>query len=209
MQTREVAIENLIEWIDNPFKRSTISDSDLAESIEKVGIKQPLAVVQRKNKYLVVDGNRRLRIALRLGIKKLFVNVYDDEDPVNLAIILNTTGRGWDQQTIGQLVAMHPDSINTIPRRFSNQIKSCMAVMKEKYPEFIQNYSVSCYQEAIRAASYVGRRDDDKFLTKAAFWVGKHRMSRLIRNSIEYRITSPSEIEKAIVTDKPLKVMSA
>jgi hypothetical protein len=84
-----------------------------------------------------------------------------------------------------------------------------MAVMKEKYPEFIQNYSVSCYQEAIRAASYVGRRDDDKFLTKAAFWVGKHRMSRLIRNSIEYRITSPSEIEKAIVTDKPLKVMSA
>ena len=108
MQTREVAIENLIEWIDNPFKRSTISDSDLAESIEKVGIKQPLAAVQRKNKYLVVDGNRRLRIALRLGIKKLFVNVYDDEDPVNLAIILNTTGRGWDQQTIGQLVAMHP-----------------------------------------------------------------------------------------------------
>mgnify|MGYP007073547484 CR=1 FL=1 len=62
---------------------------------------------------------------------------------------------------------------------------------------------------AVLASKFVGKRDDDKFVARAAFWVGKYKMSRFVRNSIEYGIITPSEIEKAIVTDKPLKVMSA
>jgi len=70
----KITIDKLVEWEDNPFKRQIITDSELEESIEEFGIKQPLAVIKiGENKYLIVDGNRRFRIALRRGMKIITV----------------------------------------------------------------------------------------------------------------------------------------
>ena len=77
MKTLDILTVELVEWLDNPFKRSQISDKDLAESIEQVGVKQPLAAIKKDGRYLIVDGNRRLRIARKLNIKQLPVNIYD------------------------------------------------------------------------------------------------------------------------------------
>ena len=204
MKTLDILTVELVEWLDNPFKRSQISDKDLAESIEQVGVKQPLAAIKKDGRYLIVDGNRRLRIAGKLNIKQLPVNIYDDEDPVKLAIILNTTGKGWDQQTLGQLVASHPEALSVVPRRYSGKIQGIMTLMGDDFKHFITNYSPNAYDEGMRAAAYVSRKDNKEFCKKAAFWVGKHKMTRHIRNAIGYNIASPADIEKAIMDDKPL-----
>ena len=44
---------------------------DLIENIKSVGIKEPLIVVEDKDKYIVVDGNHRLAIAKLINMEKV------------------------------------------------------------------------------------------------------------------------------------------
>lgn len=79
-----------------PFKlqaRSVFSDKsidELSESIQKYGIRQPLTVVpspSKGEKYEVVSGERRLRAAEKIGIKKvpcIIIKNYSDAEEIAL-----------------------------------------------------------------------------------------------------------------------------
>jgi ParB family chromosome partitioning protein len=81
----------------NPFQpRSDFRDealNELADSISEQGIIQPLTV--RKlgyDRYQIISGERRLRAANAVGLKKVpcFIRVANDEQMLELALIENT-----------------------------------------------------------------------------------------------------------------------
>lgn len=206
MKTLHVYLNQLDEWTDNPIKRSQMPDSELVDSISKIGVKQPLAVIRKGDRYLVIDGNRRLRAAARLGIESLLVNVYDaKEDPHELAIILNTTGRPWDSQAVGQLVADHQHVVSTIPKRLRNKLLGAMRLLGEDFADFIQHSSLSTYDYGMKLASYLEQRDNRDFCKKAVLWVSKHKMGYIIRVAIMLSV-SPAEIREAVDSDIPLTI---
>lgn len=205
MNILDVHVSQLKEWSDNPVKRSRISDKELSDSIKAYGVKQPLTVVLYNGGYLVVDGNRRLRIAKKQGIESLPVVVCNNDDPVALAITLNTTVRAWDQQTVGQLVASHPEAAQYIPDRYKNLV-GCMRLLGDDYLAFIREYGVNAYNVAIRLAKYLGRYNDKEFCKKVVLWVAKHKMIRLARNVVDSKQDGScfSKFEEAIELDKPI-----
>lgn len=202
----DVNVNELDEWSENPFKRSTLSDEELYASIEDVGILEELAVVPQQKKYIVIDGNRRLRIAKKIGLKSLSVKVYYEfsDKPLKLAIELNTRGRPWDMQTVGQFVAANPQAMHDIPVRYSQKIKPMIELLNGDFATFIKYYPPNAYIWGMKAASYVGRKDDREFCKKAVFWVGKHKLNKLVRLATDLN-TPPGDIEKAILKDKPLR----
>src|SRR5207245_3156418 len=70
----------------NPYNPRMIFDPDsmtiLENSIKKVGILIPLLVYRRKkdDKYVLLDGERRLRSAIHLDLDKVPVNVIPEPD---------------------------------------------------------------------------------------------------------------------------------
>ena len=65
--------------------------SELAESIKTYGIIQPLVVVKRNNRYLIVAGERRFRAAKIAGIKEVPVVVKEmtDQEIREVALVEN------------------------------------------------------------------------------------------------------------------------
>ena len=194
----------LLEWKDNPVKRSKISDKDLEDSIRENGVKKALDVIKQNGRYLVVDGNRRFRVARRLGVPELYVNLHDDSDPVRLAVLINTNGSQWDQQTLGQLVSAYPEALAAVPANYRKRLASMIALLGDEFADFITNYSPNVYVWGLNVAACVGRKDDKEFAKKAIFWVGRHKLLRIIRQAIDVG-TPPAELEKAIRQDRPLR----
>lgn len=64
---------------------------ELAESIERNGLIQPIIVVKREGYYQIVAGERRWRAAKLAGLKKVPVVIqdYDDRQLEELALIEN------------------------------------------------------------------------------------------------------------------------
>ena len=74
MQIKEIAIERLIEYADNPRNNDTAVEA-VANSIEEFGFKVPLVI--DKN-YIIVAGHTRLKAAKRLGLTKVPCIIADD-----------------------------------------------------------------------------------------------------------------------------------
>ncbi|MDD7363548.1 MAG: ParB/RepB/Spo0J family partition protein [Peptoniphilus sp.] len=64
---------------------------ELAESIRKVGVLQPLLVKKEEDDYLLIAGERRLRAARRAGLKEVPVRMIDasDEEVDQISLIEN------------------------------------------------------------------------------------------------------------------------
>lgn len=79
----------------NPDQPRQVFDEDklleLADSIKKNGIIDPLIVVQRKNYYMIVAGERRWRASKKAGLKKVPVIVRDftEQEIAEIALIEN------------------------------------------------------------------------------------------------------------------------
>ncbi|MBQ7564566.1 MAG: ParB/RepB/Spo0J family partition protein [Lachnospiraceae bacterium] len=79
----------------NPDQPRQVFDEDklleLADSIKKNGIIDPLIVVQRKNYYMIVAGERRWRASKKAGLKKVPVIVRDftEQEIAEISLIEN------------------------------------------------------------------------------------------------------------------------
>jgi len=67
---------------------NTTTINELAESIKKVGILQPLVVRMKENKFELIAGERRLRAAISIGLEKVPVMLYEVNDIGSTAIAL-------------------------------------------------------------------------------------------------------------------------
>ncbi|MBF0710785.1 MULTISPECIES: ParB/RepB/Spo0J family partition protein [unclassified Gemella] len=79
----------------NPYQPRTIFDQDkideLAESIEKNGLLQPIILKKTLSGYYIIAGERRYRASQKLGLEKISAIVKDisDEDMMVFAILEN------------------------------------------------------------------------------------------------------------------------
>jgi ParB/RepB/Spo0J family partition protein len=73
--------------------------SALADSIREQGILVPLTVFRSKDKYVLLDGERRWRCAVSLGLNKVPAIVQDKPDPVTnimMMFAIHNARRDWD-----------------------------------------------------------------------------------------------------------------
>lgn len=78
---------------------------ELAQSIQKYGIVQPLVVVKKENKYELVAGERRLRAAKLIGLNEVpvIVKEYDEQSKNEISLIENIQRE--DLNTLEQAMA--------------------------------------------------------------------------------------------------------
>ncbi len=89
----EVAVKDIEA---NPWQPRTEFDeqslAELAESIRKIGIIQPITVRALENgKYQLITGERRFRAAKLIGLKKMpaYVRLADDQNMIEMALVEN------------------------------------------------------------------------------------------------------------------------
>lgn len=200
------SIDNLVEWKDNPIKRAKLSDSDIRDGLTQFGFIDALDVqLTSDGKYLVIDGNRRLRIARDINLTSIPVIVHDaDQNPIWLAFQLNMVGAKWDGQTAAQLIADYPECFVYLPKRIQPRIKGIMNVLGDDFKRYIREYSINTFDLAMQAASYVGRREEEEFCKRVAFWAGKYQVTRKLRLYLEEK-SSPTILERLIEQNKPIK----
>lgn len=92
----ELVNEIEIDKIDvNPFQPRTQFDEEalkeLAESISKLGVIQPLTVRAVDGRYQLISGERRLRAAKLAGLKTIpvFIRTADDQGMLEMALVEN------------------------------------------------------------------------------------------------------------------------
>lgn len=205
----EVDIKDLKEWGDNPVNRRNIPDAELRKSLEENGtMADTIAIVPNGNGYVVIDGNRRLRIAKDFSPGgKFMAKLYaKDVDKVALAIILNGIGKAWNRQAFTQFVIGHPDRIEIIPKQYRSSTKAMCDLLGSDFKWFALNCRPNAYDWGVQLANYLGKGDDEKFVKKAVLWVGRYKLTREVRRAIDTS-ASKSMIEKAIANDKPLKII--
>lgn len=208
-KTIEVDMKDLHEWKDNPVKRQAIPDNELRKSLEEDGLgADMIAIVPNGKGYIVVDGNRRLRIAKELGINEKFLaKVYSkDVDKVALAIKLNGVGTPWDRQSYTQFTVGHPERIDKLPERYRSDTRNMYELLgKKDYEWFAMNCKPSAYNWGIQLAKYLGEFGDEAFTKKTVMWVGRHKLVREARRAIDSS-ASKSMLKKAIMQDKPIYI---
>ena len=69
---REIALDDIFAYTDQPRKYfDEESLNELADSIRQVGVLQPILVVSRESRYMIVSGERRYRAAVQAGLKTI------------------------------------------------------------------------------------------------------------------------------------------
>jgi hypothetical protein len=205
----EIDIKDLREWGDNPVNRRDIPDNELRQSLENDGLMvDTIAVVPNGTGYVVVDGNRRLRIAREIGTEgKFLAKVYSkDVDRLALAIKLNGIGKAWNRQAYTQFVVGHPSRIDLLPKQYRSSTKNMYDLLGNDFRWFALNCRPNAYDWGVQLANYIGKGDDESFVKKTVLWVGRYKLVREARRAIDSS-ASKSMIEKAITNDKPLKII--
>ena len=65
--------------------------SELAQSIESLGIIQPITVKKQDDKFLIISGERRFRASKIVGLKTIpaYVRLADDKELLEMALVEN------------------------------------------------------------------------------------------------------------------------
>jgi len=132
-----VSIEDLIPNPDQPRKSFTQESLDeLAESIRRHGLLQPLLVHQEKSgKYIIIAGERRYRAAQIAGLEQLpvIVRSQDDENHrIELSLVENIQREDLDPIEEAQAYAKLMEITGVTQERVAEMVgKSRVAVTKE------------------------------------------------------------------------------
>ena len=92
-----------IDLIDlNPFQPRTNFNSNeleqLASSIEKLGLIQPITVKKNENRYTLISGERRLRAFQKLSKKSIpaYIRLANDQESLEMALVENIQRKNLD-----------------------------------------------------------------------------------------------------------------
>lgn len=103
-QLQQIAVDKIDHNPDNPRLIFRISDlDDLLESIRIYGIQVPISVYREGKRFVLIDGERRWRCALKLNKKSIPALVQEKPGPLeNLLLMFNIHAlrEQWDLLTI-------------------------------------------------------------------------------------------------------------
>lgn len=160
----EIETKQLHEWKDNPVQRYVVSVDALRADVETKGLASPITVVPNGKGYIVVDGNRRLKLARDFGIDVMKALVYaKGTDIIALAMSLNGFSAVWDLQTMGQLVADNLERLEVIPERHKKELLPIITLLGSDFKSFITSHKPAAYQWGMKAARYIGEKEDKEF----------------------------------------------
>jgi ParB family chromosome partitioning protein len=98
----EVEMIEISDIVSNPYQpRDTFESNsikELADSIDSFGIIQPLTIRERKDKYELIAGERRLRAAKFLGYEKVpaIVRNFNNQEMAEIALVENLQRKDLD-----------------------------------------------------------------------------------------------------------------
>jgi ParB family transcriptional regulator, chromosome partitioning protein len=117
-----IEIDKIVRNPENPrivFRPGELGQ--LTDSIRKYGIQVPLAVYREGNKYVLIDGERRWRCAIKLNLKQVPAIVQPKPDRLsNLLLMFNIHAlrEQWDLLTIALKL---PDVVDLLKKKNSRE----------------------------------------------------------------------------------------
>ena len=101
---KEIDVKLIDPNPENPRMIFRQQDLDnLLQSISKIGVQVPISVYKNKNRFVLIDGERRLRVCKKLNISKIPAIIQEKPSPLdNLLMMFNIHAlrEQWDHMTI-------------------------------------------------------------------------------------------------------------
>ena len=95
----EISIDSIVT---NPYQPRThfdeVSLNELSQSIEELGIIQPITVVKQGKKFQLISGERRFRASKKIGLKVIpaYVRIANDQEMLEMALVENIQRKDLD-----------------------------------------------------------------------------------------------------------------
>ncbi len=133
-QNNTVPISKIIADPNQPRKYFDVAKlASLRRSVKAHGIVSPLIVEEKDGKFLLVDGERRLRVAQELGLKEIPITVISSKDPAGRLVEqfhIQEMHEGWTPVEKAMVISGLTDELGksfievcellNIPRRTAN-----------------------------------------------------------------------------------------
>src|SRR5438552_4751953 len=103
-ELKEIPVDKIVRNPENPrivFRSTELEE--LLESIRRYGIQVPISVYAERNRYVLIDGERRWRCCIKLNRKTIPALIQSKPDPLtNLLLMFNIHAlrEQWDLLTI-------------------------------------------------------------------------------------------------------------
>ena len=182
MQVHDIPLAEIDENEDNRYDQRNIDE--LAESIQVVGLQQPLVVQANGERYLLIAGHRRRNALALLGRKTApCIVLAADLDPSRRTLILhwtNTLARGGAGLTGSEVAGA------------AREIEAALVDLKQRgvveLPGKLREYVAGVLQ--VSEAALARAKAIDNHLTKA--FRGDYKCQR-IKDSVAYELSQCSE----------------
>jgi hypothetical protein len=113
-QIKKVLIRKIRCWEKNPRAIQKKDYARLKKHIQKYGQYKPLIVFRKKDYYVTLGGNMRLRALRDLKFKEVFIlEVFpkNEQEKIELSLIDNDRGGYYDEQQLAELIYPYKDII--------------------------------------------------------------------------------------------------
>ena len=131
----------------NPRKRFGQEEEDeLVESIKEKGVLNPIIVYERNGKYILLDGERRFRACMKLGLEFVPAHILERKPTIleNLSIMfhIHNVHEDWTDLEIARTVQRIMDeigirSVENITREDIKEIKKITSLSEYKIKKFL------------------------------------------------------------------------
>jgi hypothetical protein len=202
-------------WAGNPKIRRGRRNADIERSLRTTrGFAVPIIGVRRRSRIIIADGNRRLRIAQKIGIPKVPVLVVDSRGltVAQLAVMLNTTGAKWTARELIQMFLEFDTSISTMQEHTQRLILGFKELVGEKDFRRLGEAGVGdrAYRHStqfIRQAAEKPLSLDADFQRKLVLWMCKHKQIGVVAHVLHTNYTAQfEEIIDAVKQDRMSKI---
>lgn len=166
-------------WNSNEMSQESISQ--LARAIQKNGFDEPLQVIKRENKYIIVGGGHRYKVAILLGMKELpcVVYLWDDKRAMEECVRRNFIRGTPNYQKLGTVFAEYLKGRETCDWK---QLCEAFAVKETDILKAIKdNEALKGMAQALKSADDTtpsSPKEGEEAISKEGdIWtVGKHRI---------------------------------
>lgn len=192
---KKVRIASLKLATYNPSTR-TKNVKMLQESIEKVGLLQPVLVTKANE---VVDGHRRIKAFQELGLTEIpTLLVSGDRDEMYAEV--NGQKRNLNGLDALEIYLLHPPALSM---RTRNRMMEMEEVLGRTFVKQMwkQGFSLTVFATAKRV---VREADAPRMLVKTVKWMVKHRARTTVNKALAGGVPA-ADILKAVRSNRPMK----